>query len=362
MINPIVNTYLRRILHKFVVTGGVILAILLMIVPVAAADLAEQYYGDAINFSIAAQYSDALAAYDKVVFIRPNNVAAWLNRGIVLENLGRYSEAVDSYDKAIALQPGYAEAWYDRGVVLRKLGRYADAIASYDKAVAINPNYVEAWLNRGVALDYLGRYDEAITSYDKVLAIDPNQTTARENREIALTKQSRINPTTIGLLVIVIIAVIGAVLWYTKPKALLSDQRPEQYKPDTHVEVKKSDHKKPEAKKLYYGTIPEESRLHTLASLCGLMNVAGISILDDPDKVAALLKEYSQGKYENERNALILALKDKVPQELLKSHKGFTWVNTSTRLRKRLMENHKMPEELARWTIETWAKALEMQK
>jgi hypothetical protein len=152
------------------------------------------------------------------------------------------------------------------------------------------------------------------------------------------------------------------VLWYTKPKALLSDQRPEQYKPDTSVDVKKPEARKPEAKKLYYGTIPDESRLHTLASLCGLMNVAGVSILDDPDKVEALLKEYSKGRYENERNVLILALKDNVPQELLKSQKGFAGINTSTRLRKRLMKNHKMSEELARWAIETWAKALETQK
>jgi hypothetical protein len=93
-----------------------------------------------------------------------------------------------------------------------------------------------------------------------------------------------------------------------------------------------------------------------------VMNVDGLSILDNPDKVSALLKEYSQGEYENERNVLILALKDRIPQELLKSHRGFTLVNTSVKLRKRLMENHKIPEDLASWAVETWAKALESGK
>jgi len=344
-------------LHKFVIAGGVILAALLLWAPVAAADLAEQYYGEGINLSNAGHYADALAAYDKVVFIRPNNVDAWLNRGVVLENLGRYSEAVISYDTAIAIQPRDAQVWYNRGVVLRKLGRYSDAIASYDKAIAINPDYVEAWLNRGVALDYLGRYDEAIASYDKVLALQPNHTVARENREIAVAKEERFNPMTLGIIFLIVVIIAGVVIYYTKPQTLF-DRKSGQKQTEQPVREEKT----PEAKKLYYGTIPEESRLHTLASLCGVMNVAGVSILDDPEKVSALLKEYSQGEYENERTVLILALKDKIPQELLKSHKGFTLVNTTVRLRKRFMENHTIAEELASWAIETWAKALETGK
>ncbi len=360
MINPIANTYFVDALHTSALPGVLILVILLMFSPVAAADLGEQYYGDGVNFSHAGKYADALTAYDKAVFIRPNNADAWLERGVALENLGRYSDAVDSYDKAIALQPAYAEAWYNRGIALRKLGRYADAITSYDKAIAINPSYVEALLNRGVALDYLGRYDEAIASYDRVLAIQPNHTSARENRDIALTKESRFNPITIGAIILIVIIIIGAVLLYTKPPKL-SDLKPDQKRPEVRVEEKKPE-KKTEEKKLYYGTIPDESRLHTLASLCGMMNVAGVSILDNPEKVAALLNEYSHGEYEQERNALILALKDNIPQELLKSHKGFTLVNTSVRLRKRLMEHHNMSEDLARWAIETWTKALVTEK
>jgi tetratricopeptide (TPR) repeat protein len=349
-------------LHTSALPGVLILAILIMFVPVAAADLGEQYYGDGVNFSHAGQYADALASFDKAVFIRPNNADAWLERGVVLEYLGQYSQAVDSYDKAIVLQPAYAEAWYNRGIALRKLGRYADAISSYDKAIAISPSYIEALLNRGVALDYLGRYDEAVASYDKVLELQPDHTTARENREIALTKQSRLNPTTIGALVLCIIIIIGAVLWYTKPQKMLADLKPDRKGPELKVKEEIPLEKKVEEKKLYYGTIPEESKLHTLASLCAVMNVAGISILDQPEKAAALLKEFSKGEYENERNILILALKDNIPQELLKSHKGFTLVNTSVKLRKRLMENHKISEDLARWAIETWAKALETEK
>ena len=338
---------------------GIFLLLLLIVPLVTAADLAEQYYGEGVNLSNLGQYSDAVAAYDKAVFIRPSNADAWNNRGVALDKLGLYSEAVSSYDKAVTLKPGFADAWYNRGIAYRKLGRYADAVTSYDKALAANPGYIEAWLNRGVALDYLGRYEDAIASYDKALALQPDYATALENREMALAKQSRIDPATIGVIIFFVIIIAGIILWYTKPRPL-SEQKMglEEKKPDQFV----AEEKRPEEKKLVYGIIPEESKLHTMASLCCVINIHGLSILDESDKVSALLNELSHGDYERERNALIVALKDKVPQELLKPHQGFTWVSTSARLKKRLKENHGMPDYLAQWVIETWAKALEMEK
>jgi tetratricopeptide (TPR) repeat protein len=322
---------------------------------VTAANLADQYYNDGLNFSANGSYAEAVAAYDKAVFIYPGNADAWNNRGIALENLGRYSEAVSSYDKAVTLQPGYADAWFNRGVAFRKTGRYTDAVASYDKAVAINPSFAEAWLNRGVALDYLGRFEESIASYDKALAIQPNFTAAQENRELAISKKDRLNPTTIGAIVILVIIVLVLVIWQLKTK-----QGREKAMDEPRTDQIIVEEKRPE-ERLGYGTIPDASKLHTLANLCAVINMHGLSILDEPDKVAALLDEMSQGDYQRERNALIISLKDNVPQELLKPQKGFTWVSTSSRLKKQLIEKHGMSDELAGWVIETWAKALEME-
>ena len=341
--------------YSYGIIIGFLLLFLLIIPSVTAATLADQYYSDGLNFSANGNYAEAVAAYDKAVFINPGNADAWNNRGIALENLGRFSEAVSSYDKAVILQPGSAEAWYNRGVAFRKMGRYADAVASYDKAVAINPSYAEAWLNRGVALDYLGRYEESITSYDKALSLRPNFTEAQENRDLALSKKDRLNPTTIGAIVFLVIVIMGVVLWQLKSKREM-EKAPDEVKPDQII----VEERRPE-ERLGYGTIPEASELHTLASLCAVINMHGRSILDEPDKVAALLEEMSRGDYEQERKALIIALKDRVPQELLKPQKGFTWVSTSSRLKKQLKEKHGMSDDLAEWVIETWAKALEME-
>ena len=231
-------------------------------------------------------------------------------------------------------------------------------LLSYDKALASNPSDAKAWLNRGVALDYLGRYEESVASYDKALALQPNFSAAQENRDLALSKQERLIPTIIGAMIFLRdhCSRFSALAQKTPAKTVpVLENRPAG--PDQII----VEEKRPKEKKLGYGTIPEESELHTLASLCAIINMHGRSILDEPEKVAELLNELSQGDYEKERNALLAALKDNVPQELSKPQKGFTWVSTSSRLKKQLKENHGMPDELADWVIETWAKALEME-
>jgi hypothetical protein len=170
-----------------------------------------------------------------------------------------------------------------------------------------------------------------------------------------LAKKDRLNPTTIGAIVFLAIIVVVVVFWQLKTKPAR-----EKVSGELRTDQIIGEEKKPE-ERLRYGTIPNANELHALASLCAVINMHGKSILDEPDKVAAVLEEMSQGDYQSERNALIIALKDKVPQELLKPQKGFTWVSTSNRLKKQLKENHGMSDDLAGWVIETWAKALEME-
>lgn len=339
--------YLVRVLSTFAVISGIIFLAVLIFPPVTAADLAEQYFNEGVNYSKLGQYSDAVASFDKAIFIKSNNAIYWNHRGMALDNLGRYTDAIASYDKALAVRPDYADAWSNRGISLRKLGRYTDAVLSYDKAIAIRSDYAEAWLNRGVVLDYLGRYEEAVASYNKAIAINPDYADALENREITQKRQSQSDLTNMILASIFIILIsVGAIMYIRYRK--LSEQKVVIFQPPEEEDVE--------------GTIIPKSRLITLAGLCSIMNKSGDSILEEPLKVEAELNDLCDGEYKKERDVLIIALKDTIPQELLKSQHKVTLGNTSKRLRKRLIENHKIPENLAQWAIETWEKALRIQK
>ena len=53
----------------------------------------------------AKEYEAVVAAYDKLLDIKPNDHEAWYNRGVALVNLERFEEAVASYDQALEIKP-----------------------------------------------------------------------------------------------------------------------------------------------------------------------------------------------------------------------------------------------------------------
>ena len=75
-----------------------------------------------------------------------------LNRGNVLQELGRLDDALISYDEALALRPRYAEVLSSRGVALKELGRLDEAAVLIDAALALKPDYADARNNRAGVL------------------------------------------------------------------------------------------------------------------------------------------------------------------------------------------------------------------
>jgi len=92
--------------------------------------------------------------------------------------------------------------------------------------------------------------------------------------------------------------------------------------------------------------------------LCDLIRSYGKIILEDPRKVNALLMDYYKGKFTKERNSLVNALNEGIPQELLKSENKVPNTILFDRFKKRLMDNYGVNEKLVAWTIESWAIAL----
>ena len=92
--------------------------------------------------------------------------------------------------------------------------------------------------------------------------------------------------------------------------------------------------------------------------LCDVIRSYGKIILEDPRKVNALLMDYYKGRFNKERNSLVNALNEGIPQELLKSEKIVPDTILYDRFKKRLMDNYGVNEKLVVWTIESWAIAL----
>jgi hypothetical protein len=119
------------------------------------------------------------------VALEPRFLAAQLNRGNALAELGRFVEALTVYDAALAVVPGHAQTHLNRGNALSSLGRSVEAVAAYDRALSINPDQGSALIGRGGALQALNRHRDAITDFDRAAVIDKTSADARHNAALA---------------------------------------------------------------------------------------------------------------------------------------------------------------------------------
>jgi predicted O-linked N-acetylglucosamine transferase (SPINDLY family) len=128
------------------------------------------------------QLEEALAYYDRALFINPNYARAHSNRGNVLQTLKRFDDAIASYNQALIIKPEYPEAFYNCGNALQALSRFDEALTNYDKALAIKPDFLLALIARGHLLQNLNRYQEMLDNCDQLLAISPDSVETLINR------------------------------------------------------------------------------------------------------------------------------------------------------------------------------------
>ena len=114
--------------------------------------LANQWFKQGEEYFKLGRLEEAIACFDQIISIKPNDHLAWHNRGVALSDLGKLEEAVASYDQALHFQPDDHLAWLNRGALLsNNFNKHEEAITCFDQALHFKPDDHEAWLNRGVA-------------------------------------------------------------------------------------------------------------------------------------------------------------------------------------------------------------------
>ncbi len=135
---------------------------------------------------------DAIDAYNRAIFLQPNNASAYSNRGSAKNKLDRHEDAIADYDQAIRLKPDLAIAYSNRGATKSSQGQHDQAITDCEQAIFLQPNYASPYVNRGSAKSALGHYDEAIADYDQALRLKPSFAEAYNNRGEAKAALGRI--------------------------------------------------------------------------------------------------------------------------------------------------------------------------
>jgi predicted O-linked N-acetylglucosamine transferase (SPINDLY family) len=101
-----------------------------------------------------ATLSDALAAYNKTLSLKPDYAEAYQNLGTVFRDLDRVDEAVAAYNKAIQLKPEQWANYTNLGLMLQKQAQNEEAAALFERALLLQCQS----LSPGSRVESLGRY------------------------------------------------------------------------------------------------------------------------------------------------------------------------------------------------------------
>jgi tetratricopeptide (TPR) repeat protein len=132
------------------------------------------------------RYEEALDAFEQALYLDPQDALTWRNKGLTLYDLKRYEEALRADEQALRLDQNLTDAWVDKGNTLRELKQYEEALAAYEQALLLDPQHARTWMDKGLALSDLKRYEEALAAYEQALRLDPLYALTWQNKGVAL--------------------------------------------------------------------------------------------------------------------------------------------------------------------------------
>src|SRR5262249_55552430 len=121
----------------------------------------------------------------------PMKVAAHIDLGLHLAELGRLAEATGHLQTALRLAPTNDEAHYQMGTVLRRQDKPEEARAEFETALRLNPQNGKAHGNLGFMCEEQGRLAEAEEHYRAALRLNPYDALAKASLE---ELQKRLGP------------------------------------------------------------------------------------------------------------------------------------------------------------------------
>ncbi len=117
---------------------------------------------------------EALASFDIVIELDPNQSRAYHHLGEALARQGKLEEAVTAYRKAITLKPDFSWSYHHLGDALEQQQQWEESVAAFRHAIELNPDHFGSYVGLGKSLEKLGELDDAIRAYRRAIELYPD--------------------------------------------------------------------------------------------------------------------------------------------------------------------------------------------
>lgn len=147
---------------------------------------AEIYFNYALTLVRQKKFIKAVAVYQCLAKLKPDQVEIFYYLGTIYEILGKASEAITAYQAALRLDPNNADILYQLGTVMMAGGDLLAAQKYFQHVLAINPQSIEALNDLGKITQLQGDFTQSIVLYKQALKIQPDYLPSMANLAVAL--------------------------------------------------------------------------------------------------------------------------------------------------------------------------------
>lgn len=134
----------------------------------------KHLYDHGYYYQSKGNYQRALQYFIEILERDPGDAVIWVEKGDVLQNLGRTDEALAAIDAGLRLDPANEYAMCKKSRILCSTGRQADALGVIETALSITRDSRALLVEKGIVLHELGKNEEAIRTLDHAVEKDKN--------------------------------------------------------------------------------------------------------------------------------------------------------------------------------------------
>lgn len=126
--------------------------------------------------------AEAFDLFSCAIELDPENVVAFIDRGVSHYFRGQFEDALVDYTTAIELDDQAINGWNNRGWVYNRLRQPELAIADFEQALALNPQFPDSLYGIADAYYQVGDLENALTNWNMYLTLAEDDS-ARQNVE-----------------------------------------------------------------------------------------------------------------------------------------------------------------------------------
>ena len=134
-----------------------------------------------LSLSAQSRHADAIGAFERALFERPDDVRVLFALGNTAQVLGLPQPAEAFFRRVLALEPARLEALVNLANLLRAQGNQMAARCLIEPALSLHPDFPELWVTLGSIHRELGERQRAMTHYRAALARHPDCAAALGN-------------------------------------------------------------------------------------------------------------------------------------------------------------------------------------